>query len=72
MQLLRVGPVTGQATPGIVLAGGLDPSNVAAAIHQVKPWAVDVSGGVEAAKGKKDHALIKAFITGVHSVSERA
>ena len=54
----------------IVLAGGLDPSNVAAAIRQVKPWAVDVSGGVESSKGKKDHALIKAFITGVHSVSE--
>lgn len=54
----------------VVLAGGLDPSNVAAAIHQVQPWAVDVSGGVEASKGKKDHALIKAFITGVHSVSE--
>ena len=54
----------------IVLAGGLDPSNVANAVKQVNPWAVDVSGGVEAAKGKKDHALIKAFITGVHSVSE--
>ena len=54
----------------IVLAGGLDPSNVAEAVRQVKPWAVDVSGGVEASKGKKDHALIKAFITGVHSVSE--
>lgn len=56
----------------IVLAGGLDPSNVADAVNQVNPWAVDVSGGVEATKGKKDHALIKAFITGVHSVSERA
>ena len=56
----------------IVLAGGLDPSNVAEAVNQVNPWAVDVSGGVEATKGKKDHALIKAFITGVHSVSERA
>ncbi|WP_290579124.1 phosphoribosylanthranilate isomerase [Ketobacter sp.] len=54
----------------IVLAGGLDPSNVGAAVKQVRPWAVDVSGGVEAAKGVKDHALIKAFITGVHSVSE--
>lgn len=56
----------------IVLAGGLAPSNVADAVNQVNPWAVDVSGGVEATKGKKDHALIKAFITGVHSVSERA
>lgn len=54
----------------IVLAGGLKPSNVTVAVQSVKPWAVDVSGGVEASKGIKDHALIKAFITGVHSVSE--
>lgn len=54
----------------IVLAGGLEPSNVADAIRQVQPWAVDVSGGVEAAKGKKDNALMQAFITGVHSVSK--
>ncbi|MCP5015882.1 MAG: phosphoribosylanthranilate isomerase [Ketobacter sp.] len=54
----------------IVLAGGLDPSNAADAVRQVRPWAVDVSGGVEAAKGKKDNALMQAFITGVHSVSK--
>ena len=53
----------------IVLAGGLDPSNVQTAIQTVRLWAVDVSGGVEQAKGKKDPALVSAFIEGVHSVS---
>ena len=46
----------------IVLAGGLDADNVAAAIAQVHPYAVDVSGGVEAAKGIKDAGRIHAFI----------
>ena len=46
----------------IVLAGGLHAGNVAQAIAQVKPWAVDVSGGVESSKGIKDHGKIDAFI----------
>jgi phosphoribosylanthranilate isomerase len=49
----------------IVLAGGLDPDNVAAAIAQVRPYGVDVSGGVELARGVKDHAKMFAFMQGV-------
>ena len=53
----------------IILSGGLAPANVAAAIRQVKPWAVDVSSGVEMAKGIKDGAKIAAFMEGVRSAS---
>lgn len=52
----------------LILAGGLHAGNVAAAIRQARPYAVDVSGGVESAKGIKDAAKIAAFINEVRSV----
>jgi phosphoribosylanthranilate isomerase len=53
----------------LVLAGGLAPDNVAAAIAQVDPWCVDVATGIEAAPGIKDAAKLAAFVAAVRGAS---
>ena len=52
----------------IILAGGLTPANVADAIRKVHPYAVDVSSGVEASPGRKDHEKIREFMRNVREV----
>lgn len=59
---------SGLARP-IVLSGGLNPDNVAQAVKAVRPWAVDVSSGVEAAPGIKDAARVAAFIARAKGLS---
>ena len=59
--------------PPLILAGGLRPDNIAAAIRTVTPWGVDVAGGVESAPGIKNTALVQTFITNAlagHSTRE--
>ena len=53
----------------MLLAGGLNPENVAAAIAQVRPWGVDTASGVESSPGRKDTIKIKSFVKAVRGAN---
>lgn len=63
-----IGP---DAAHRVVLSGGLNAQNVADAITRVRPWAVDVSSGVERDKGIKDHDAMRRFVAAVRAADEQ-
>ena len=66
---LRLARLLAKNSP-VILAGGLDPENVAAAIQQVQPWGVDVASGVERAPGVKDPSKMAAFVNAVRKYTQ--
>ena len=61
-------PRAAQAEGRVMLAGGLAPENVGAAVEAVRPWAVDAARSLEAAPGIKDHERVRAFVRAVEEV----
>lgn len=59
------------AAKPLVLAGGLNPSNISAAVASVQPWAVDVSGGVEQSRGVKCPDLVRQFVCSAKAIHKR-
>lgn len=55
----------------LLLAGGLNPTNVARAVQTVQPWGVDVASGVEESPGQKDHAALRAFVAAAKQLGAR-